>query len=429
MPVPVKPAPGAAPAPTPKAKAPRHSNARLIFPGPRQWETWALDEAGSRTLGAADTPEKCPQPGNNPTLAFPCLHVFCIPLWLATADKSLLKDMVALQLERRGFGPGGQNAVWDYEILQQKEGRTQVTVAVLPPTLPDELQWARARQFEVSPRCLSLPAAAVMIWEELGRLVLAVTQNGQIVYWQALGGKEWTDSLVSEIQLILLNLDLNGFAPATHLPLHVWATCESEALGRLKASHGAPVQTGQRPAPIAPRSTRELVPAHVQSARFLEKKSQIRQRFINIGLAVYAVGFLLWGGYVGNLLWQRSKLQKELETNADTVLQIQRTSQRWDALETSVTPESFAAEILLQCASALPPEGVRLTTFGVENNRVIIVGEAKNATAPYEYETAIKANKILTPFRWSSAPPRQLPSGSWQFTLEGSRSGNSPTSK
>jgi hypothetical protein len=348
-------------------------------------------------------------------------HAFSVPLWLSTTDKTVMRDMVGLQLERRGFGSGGQNAVWDFEVIAQEDGRSLVGVTVLPPTLPEELQWASARGFDLSARCLPLPSDGLVLWEELGRLVLAVTRGGFVVYAQVLVAAKIDHAAAFEIQLILLDLELQGLAKTTQSPLQVWKACDPEELDLLRTIHPGGVHPAKRPVPRLPLATKNLVPPSVTTARRVETQQASRTRILWIGLAIYLVGALVWGGQIGYLAWQRSRLQKEIRTNHSLVENLQKTSDRWKALESAVTPETYAAELLLQCSLSLPSEGVRLTTFGIENNRVIIVGEGRNATAPYDYEKTIKANAGLQSYRWNSAPPKQLPSGTWQFTLEGVR--------
>ena len=153
-----------------------------------KWEAWALDDAAPAVLAKTCALPDEAQPSSQSVLALPVRQLFAVPLWLATSDPALMRDMIFLQLERRGLaGRSAQDAVFDYQVVSAAENQTLVLAVSLPGNLPPHLCPAQLRNFEPSALTYALPPDGFTIWIEDDRLVLAVTNGPRPVYFQALG--------------------------------------------------------------------------------------------------------------------------------------------------------------------------------------------------------------------------------------------------
>ena len=173
-----------------------------------------MDGAQARFTGTRDTPADA-RPSPQSVLALPLRQLFAVPLWLATTDPALMREMIFLQLERRGLSAGrnGTGLVFDYRVVATADNKTLVLAVALPGALPPQL-CLDLRAYEPSARLLPLPPDQFILWREEGRLVLAATRGGELAYFQALGDSEFTPPRLLELQCVKLQLRGHGDHPA-----------------------------------------------------------------------------------------------------------------------------------------------------------------------------------------------------------------------
>jgi len=134
-----------------------------------KWEVWSIGDGGqARMARVCDTPVDAQVPPHS-ILALPLRQLFALPLWLATTDPALMREMIFLQLERRGLAAGRtpEEVVFDHRIVATVENKTLVLAVALPGSLPAEL-CPDLRSYEPSARLLPLPSDEFVFWREGG---------------------------------------------------------------------------------------------------------------------------------------------------------------------------------------------------------------------------------------------------------------------
>ena len=97
--------------------------------------------------------------------------------------------------------------------------------------------------------------------------------------------------------------------------------------------------------------------------------------------------------------------------------------QRWDAIEPALNPPGYPLEVLYQTARLLPKDGVRLTLFQMNLDRVVVTGEASTLQAAQRFQEDVRKNPELAAYDWTMENPRPLPTGSARFQIDGVRHG------
>jgi hypothetical protein len=123
------------------------------------------------------------------------------------------------------------------------------------------------------------------------------------------------------------------------------------------------------------------------------------------------------------LHWRAESLRGDLAGEAPQVENIRATMQRWQALEPALNPPGYPLEVLYQTARLLPQDGVRLTLFQMNLDRVVVAGEASTLQAAQRFQEEVKKNPDLAAYDWTMENPRPLPTGSARFQIDGVRRG------
>lgn len=395
----------------------------LLCPGDQRWEWWALPLMGAPDLKESWSEMPSPLPFKNKvTVALPIAQVFAVPLWLATTDKALMPDLIQLQLERRGLLPRyREDAVFDFRVVRQEPTESLVLVTVLPSQIPDHLLLPSGERFDVSANFFPLEADCLTLWREGDRLVAAVTNGTDLVYFQGLTEGEVSPALSQEILCLYWELNAQRIAPVLK-GIQLWGQFTANDAKVIEPLLGVPVRIGPKPTPRPPHHPFQLTPRQVQRARVQQRQSDQKKQILALFVSAY---LLLMAGWAGHALWLRYqvwKLENQISQNAGLVKTLKTTAQRWDALELCINPNIFPLENLLRCSQAVPGDGLRLTLFEQQDTKILITGEAKNAPTAFKFADDLKHKKDLAEYRWQMPQPRLLPNDTAQFQLEGVRS-------
>ena len=406
-------------------KQAKKSGERLLLrpsDGP-EWEAWAIGEgAQPRLVEMRATPGE----GRNAqqtVLGLPLRQLFAVPLWLATTDPALMREMIFLQLERRGLAAGrsAREIVYDYRVVASLENKTLVLAVALPASLPAHL-CIDARGFEPSARLLPLPPDGFALWREDGRLALAVTRGTELAYFQVLGDGNFTEAVLRELQCIKLQLEAANTIQRA-VSITVWGEFSAAEIFALGQALGLGIATGGRPAPVLPAERMDLVPASIRQIR---EAMKIRRRNASLAAAAVGVYFLLVLALVLRVTWfyvTSGRIEAGLAAHESEVSDIEATAARWDALSPAIDPESYPVELLLRCSNLLPPDGVRFTLFETNEGKILIQGEAADAKAAFNFADALKQSRDLRDYKIEMPLPATLPNGNTKFQIQGTRYG------
>ena len=252
----------------------------ICFPGENTWELWTSkeDQFGSSNFELTDVKALDESGSSEPFkvashYAFPMNSVFAVPLWVGTDNEDDIEDLVGLHLERSGLKPiEGDGQLLDYNIVsviesdsvndneEESSKKSLVLATVLNSEYRHPLPKSGSKEFDISARFLNLPKDHIVVWRELGRLVMAVTHEGKIEYFEGLTSTEFNSSAVNEIYCIILGLDGAGPLSGEFVKgiadelsgLVIWLEdVSAEIVQECKEVIGLEVVVGSRPEPTS----------------------------------------------------------------------------------------------------------------------------------------------------------------------------------
>jgi Tfp pilus assembly protein PilN len=118
-------------------------------------------------------------------------------------------------------------------------------------------------------------------------------------------------------------------------------------------------------------------------------------------------------------------LRSAIQAEAPQVDAVRAAMQRWNSIESAIDPRRYPIEILYQAVRLLPEDGVRLTLFQMDLDRVVVAGEASTLQAAQRFQEELRKNPDLADYDWTTENPRPLPTGSAAFQIDGVRHGAS----
>jgi hypothetical protein len=386
-----------------------------------QWEVWSVGGDRKRLVRCCAVPGEA-QASPQSVLALPARQIFSVPLWLTTTDPALMREMIFLQLERRGLvaGRSAGEIIFDYRVVASNENKTQVLVVVLPGDLPASL-CPELRNFEPSARTQPLPNNAFILWREDNRLVLAVTRGAHLAYFQALGEASLTEPVLQELLCIKLHLEavnmigrLEGFT--------LWGRFTPQEVSMVRKTLEIPGQNQPRPDPLPPAEGMDLTPAPVRRAQQLETAKKRKRTLVSAAAGVYLVLVVFLVLRTGWFYLQCRWIGDDLRKHAVEVKEIETTARRWDALSAAINPDSYPVEQLFRCQRLLPFQGVRFTLFKTTGDSILIQGEARDAASAFKFAEDLKQSEDLRDYRWEMPQPK-FQNNNAEFQIEGTRYG------
>jgi hypothetical protein len=391
------------------------------------WQRWEESEAGAWALAGEAADLHGLSPGAGCVIAVPVRRAFSLAVWVSGEDPSLVGDLVYTQLEVRGLaGRSRELTTFTWQEIAREGHEVLLHAVVLPSHLAPDYWIGDVTEYAASPACLPLEADAVNVWEEDGGWVAAVTRADKVIHFQPLTEPTPDASMAWEIWLMLAPLEAgNMTSTPTGVRLYYQADTAPD-LSAWRAGGRLPVEVSPLPAPVRPAKSMVCVPLPVREVQLAKQLSARRTRYAYLAAAVY---FLLVLGLAANTLrlhWRAQSLAREVNSDAGPVAEVQSAMNRWQALEPALEPAGFPLEVLHQAAGLLPKEGVRLTLFTMNLERVAIVGEASTLRAAQKFQEDVSKNPALAGFDWKAESPRSLPTGSTRFQIDGIRSGSVP---
>lgn len=389
----------------------------IRFPGESTWEVWRSNRAGKwEHVLMAEVNDKA---GIH---ALPSVHVDSSPFWSATQGEEVPEpdDVSVLRWEASGVSDlegARQSACW--KVLEQPHRHLIGSMAIAADMLDDESLGLPAERYEISARMLPLPTNGIAIWKESGRFVMAFTREGQLLHVTLLASPMLDADAVLEIRDGLLALDAHEFLDQIN-EVKIWTDCEPDFVAALSSTLStSDVQKEPRPAPIVPTSFIDLVPMQVALVR---GEQQRRQRLVQIATALAAVFVVVFASWAF-LLWRQEQTilaeEKALQNLGPQVFSVQEAKQAWMAMEGAVNPDLYPVELYHQIISLLPPSGVRLNEFQIENDTLTVHGEASDTQKGLDFREQLTNSPALGRFEWNIPVPKSLDGTRVQFDAVG----------
>jgi hypothetical protein len=395
------------------------SQKSVLVPGATEAEPWELWTVGADARCVASSKRADEAPSNrNTVLALPVTQVIALPLWLQETDEREFRDVIALQLETRALSPRTAEPVFAWSLVQKEPTRTLVLVAVLPASLPEELETDAYAVFEISARCYAMPADALVLWAEKNRLVLAVTRQDRLIHFQALSDSRITARTIQTIVCTIGSLQIQGVIDGIRQVVS-WAGLSPAESSALQAGLGVPVQAEDRPAPSLPGEGWNLTPPKVGEVKRLRQSRRWKIRAAILAALALLVALAGFGLHLFVTAREVSQLRAWQEAHASDLQTVQDTSSAWQDLQPVVDKDNYPLEVLLHVSDALPADQVHLTLFEQEGTHLLIKAEAKNLTAGFQFFDRLKKDPSLSSYTWEMAQPQSLANDITQLQIEG----------
>ncbi|YCM44988.1 hypothetical protein V2O64_03010 [Verrucomicrobiaceae bacterium 227] len=418
----------------------------LLLPGADGWEIWTGSETSGFTQHSATEHmlalDVTSYPSGPIQMALPVRQVSAMPFRAQTTDLSLLSDLAAMHLEKCGARPaldGGQ--LTDHFVFGTSEEEALLTAVVLSPPQEGQLPRRSPAAFDLSARCLPLPAGDVAVWKELGRWVFAIGRPGQALYFQCLSGERLDDRCGNDVRLALTQLQLQGLLAEFPSRVVIWthgsvSDARPEEVESFTRGVGLEVQEAPRPVPTWPSPPSKLLPADVRAERMHLKN----QRNRNILIAVALVAYL---GLVGYLFYDLREVQKEARLAERNVASMGSEAndltihkEKWEELQPVVESDFYPLELFLRTYRSLPntkdQRFIRLTSATLINQfkevdqsmvverKIILQGQAEDNTNIPKFSGSLTSREDLSAFVWNIQPEvKDRKSGLWTFLYEG----------
>ncbi len=409
-------------------KSSRQTRRALLRPVAAGWEKWEEAEAGAwtQTGEAADLSGLKPAEGS--LVAVPVRRAFSLAVWVPAEDPSLFGDLVFTQLELRGLAGRSREATsFSWQEVAREGNEALLHAVVLPSNLAPQYWHGEVKEYAVSPLCLPLAPDAVTIWEEEGGWVAAVTRGERLFHFQPLSEQVPSAQMALEVWFMLAPLDAGRMLTGEGRVTIFYQGDTAPDLGAWRSSGGIAAEVRKFPPPVRPTGGPGCVPLPVRDVQRSMEAGARRQK---IALAAAAVYFLLVLALAASTLWlwwKAESLRASIAKEAADVDAVRTAMQRWDSVGAALDPPGYPLEVLYQTARLLPKDGVRLTLFQMNLDRVVVTGEASTLQAAQRFQEDVRKNPELAGYDWTMENPRPLPTGSARFQISGVRPGAAST--
>ena len=394
----------------------------LHIPGANGFQTW-------RTKGREEPlPDRTGRPKKADWIGIPARALVSIPMRFHGIDASRRDSAAQLELEGAGLGAEIQHTYLFQSRVYDEDARDQrAWTCVQAAPLPKEvLDAGLDAQFAPSVCFQNLQRGQAAVWKELGSLALVLPDaGGQPLHFQALTSREPDEDAAAEIRCILAAAELAGASPeieSVQLRLEADADGVSkEEQDRFAGALDIAVKVGKPEAPHRPEATWRLVPAPV----VLRRQARSHRRMLALvttatllvicaGLAAFAAGLWRRQGALRAESTRLAAMEPKLEA-------IRAANTQWTNLELALTPQHYPVELFYQVVQLLPPEGIRLTLFEMNADKLTIAGEASSVNHAISFREDLAGAPAFKDWGFSASTPSVLPDGRATFQAEGTR--------
>ncbi|RBP43959.1 hypothetical protein DES53_105358 [Roseimicrobium gellanilyticum] len=393
----------------------------IRLPGEENRELWLGDSAGAWKRAETDD-------GRAGGLwAIECIALDSAPFWSLSSKSAgvSLEETAALHWEALGLTEEAWGRTWACWQVDDEQHQALAGTAALVPG-DDGTPWRACmpEAFDVSARLFELPASEMAVWKELGRYVVAFQRGQGVVHFSVLQSRELNADAAWEIRDLALSLEVRGFIHQLH-GCRVWTQAGDAFTSTLKEALGVRVRTEAKPAPQLPKVHADLLPP--EAGRLREERTRRKRMAGWIALACLAY-VLFFGGWTGLLFFREHRLQKagdlqaKLTPEVDAVREAQN---RWYALEPATNRDRYPVEIFYQIVSMIPDEGIRLTDFTMDEEKVAMTGQARSVGLAIKFKDDLLANPALKHYAWSFPQPSAGEDGRANFNTQGLLQGGS----
>lgn len=393
----------------------------LLLPGDHAWQRWR--STGNADFQLVETVEHGPgrfhKDASRHTLALPASSAWVLPAWIKS-EASHLRDAASLHLERLSVRTPGHEQAIVVESLSEKDGSHLARIIALkdlPTPLGDFA--ILPKECRLSAACLPLPANSMVIWRELGRLVLAITQGPRLVYFSPLSAHALDANAVSEINHICLQLSFQRVLTEM-TGIMLWTDEGDPSL--LQRATGMAVSVEDRPVPrlMGLSSSTSLIPLDIIQAQS-EQEAGAKRRLIGLSAGfVLAACVAVFAVLIGLASRERDALLDQVASISPRAMKVEGQKSAWEEAGSAVDPSSSPMETLLRIMEPGASSQITITELEWTPKNVVIRGRAPEIAPALQYVQEIKDSESLLAYTWEPGTPEIGENGA-AFEVKGAR--------
>jgi hypothetical protein len=399
----------------------------ICLPGENAWELWR-QSPGGMTLAQSLALEE----GSGPSafkgvtvFGYPVISAFSVPVWASSGDQEIIDGVVSMQLEKLNLMP--DNAVGqlvDTRIIERMESKTLVTSTVISEAVLPELPATAPESFEVTPDLFYLPDNSLILWKELGRLIVCATRGEHPVYFHALTESELSSSAVSEIESMLMPLYMQEILPDLD-GIVIWTEAVAPGADQeLANTLRLPLRHEKKPAPAQPKTRSNYEPVSVALGKI---RAARRKRIRNIAALAVGAYLLVVTAFIGMHFWdsyQNDELERKTKPLMLQSAFVEPTMRQWEMTEPLRNKDLFPIETIRRVLDPIAGRqfsGVRITSVRLDGNNVEIKGEGQAQNTIINYRNYLVGNGDTNSFDWPQPQWGAQRAGLFTFTISGKR--------
>lgn len=411
---------------SPASSNKKAETATICLPGEDGWERWKPSGDGyqlSEKVATADGGSAASFKEIQ-VYGFPVTAAYAIPIWASTADENLLSSVVDMQLEKLGMRPETiAGKLVDYTVVDREEAQTLTLATVLDSSFKHELPKGGARDFEASPALFYLPENQVVLWKELGRLVVAITRRDMLVYFQGLTASRVDAGVVHELNCLLMQLGMQKVVEQID-GVTLWTDAVDEGVDALLSdTFECKVHHQKRPAPVLPLQNSTLLPTEVALDRIeVKKRQKIKNALLLAGLVYCAIAAFFVARYLIDLK-EVNELKQVAASKQRYFDLVPRVQGMWGVALETMDVDRYPLEVFNRIVEPLKQlDQVNLEAFNISSSKVQVSGMAKDAAMAIRFQQQIKDHEDLQDFEWKMPQPTpEKRTGRFRFQLNGER--------
>lgn len=338
------------------------------------------------------------------------------PFWSLNATGA---DEEAVALRWEGLGVLSENGArtWTHWPVTKKEIRTLVGTLALTAEVP----LPDATRHEPSACMLPLPRDGMAVWMELGRYVIAFTRETELLHLAVLSARSLDADAAFEARDLAAALQAHGFIEKVSV-VQVWARSEVDFIPQLACLfEDAAVVKGPRPDPFLPAKTSGLLPAQLAALRQERLARQTHVLLLAGAVMIYLCFFGAWWLRLQGRGTDVDGAEKKLATVQPEMNRVREAQALWLEMEAAIDPELYPVELFHQILTLLPDEGIRLKEFQIEENKLVLSGEATTVNQALGFKDRLTASRPLQRYTWSFPVPAIREDNRAEFRAEGTR--------
>ncbi|PWU07623.1 MAG: hypothetical protein C5B47_05840 [Verrucomicrobia bacterium] len=343
-------------------------------------------------------------------LAIPARYVIAAPLWLPKSDPVTIKKMAEVELDIRGLT---SKAGVGIHVSYATENQLLVCGQIFPEPFPTLFCHSAFGYVNASPLFAQLEENAVHLWQEGLDIVVVFTREKEPVYWETIPFPSLNTELLSWMNCIYFSLKEADILPA-----------ELKFINYLKSELLTPhfciisITTQLSAPPLSEKLP--LCDWKSPSRRTMEIARRKRKNYVlvgSLGGGLYLLFIATLSMWAGLRYLEANRMRHKIEALEPEIRSLMEIQKQWVLLGTTIDSTGFPIEILHFIVKQIPAEGMWLTQFEFDNQKVTISGETESVSIAAQFFSGI--SKILPQMQWDMPPPSLLSNNRAKFVISG----------